>query len=1488
MTICRGRQRSDAQQLAAYLTSDPTAELGETSGVIATAFQEPTALARDMDARVRAAQAITELSTLAAGSKCRAELFHCSVNPNPKDPVWTPEQYRRAWEVFEKEHGLTGHAFVEVYHRDGEGRRHAHRAYAVVKDGKAAKLSWTRINNEKIGRLLEHEYGHAFVPGPNQPKVLKWLEKSDDPQHRACAEAMRAAGLLTGPEKDGADEWEREQAARVNVPVKDVEKAAGEAWAAAEGDGARFLAELEARGLGLAKGDKAPAVLVDAGTGIHPTIGRRVFAGLPKGHPARAATHQEQTKAIMAAVSGLPLPTVDQARAQLATAPRAASAPASAAPVAGAPSARTSRQIDAAVYDAWTKADSGPAFQAALRDAGLTLCRGSKPGHWVVIDPSQRVLRREDEHDLVRSLLSAGKAQGVKRKTAEVRPEVEARLNGLELPTVVQALGQDAAPRSGTPGPVVLPRKKAPATTDAAGIIATLTKGRTVFTEAALDRALQAVGDEGRRLALKAEILGRQGTVTLGVDKQGRGVFTTRTLAEAEARLLDCAAMQAASVDHAVKRDVVEKELRAYAADVNAKSGYELGDDQEGGIRHVTAGANLTLINGFAGTGKSTLMTGANRIWEAEGKTVTGMAISGVAAARLGESGIKSDTIAARLMAYDRAATADALRTTGWFDESSRKAVLDALDHWAKTAKPKDVAGIEKMRNEVDFADNITHLSRGTRKWLDKWCDRQAAQDLDGNTVVVVDEAGMVDVPTMARILAHAERRGAKVVLLGDDEQLQPIDPGAAFRILQQRVARAYELRNVVRQADTKDAAGNVVVSRAWQREATKNFAVGNAASAQSAVMAYAERGCVRVDLAGIGPQEDRYREAEAALGCALTDADRRRIDTVTDYAWGRLEAGTLWREIDRVSQETGAAPDAHPLYARFRAAQERRAAAAVAIRADLDGCRPWLARYDVDGQGLAADILHAEGTRRAEAQARSAAHARTLGITEIESDVSLAFDFRAGARDALLADWKADLDRDGPGVSSIILAYTRADVARLNHGARALMREAGHLRGEDVTVQTEIIDHDTGEVERGELAVAVGDRLMTLTNNRTLGVQNGTTGTVEAILRNADGETVITFVTDDDKRRVDLDTATFKALAHSYSSTIHRAQGVTVRRAYVLGHHAMDRHMAYVAWSRHKDDVRAYVGTGDGLTVEGLAAQLGKANSADAISDYADPRAVLRDPHGVMLDMRRTVYEASATVRDLGDRLDRAADQTLTTALRDGAPRVRDLGQRLDAAATRATETQPNQEAPRHVRPIRSRFDTAYQPRFGGFAAGEAAESLDRVPDLQSVPVAFDGDGTPLLLPGDEAHKLHEQEAGAADGLRRPVVRGRVTDDAQDNGRTSEDNATPLQDQTNAFTKKETADNTQPFGYTGDGAPKDGEGPTLRRFTDLHTAYRVMLADPRSTAADRQAMRAQLRTLARDLPDAAFADAPKDIRAAAVRFRRTTAARQTGPTVKQ
>jgi hypothetical protein len=135
------------------------------------------------------------------------------------------------------------------------------------------------------------------------------------------------------------------------------------------------------------------------------------------------------------------------------------------------------------------------------------------------------------------------------------------------------------------------------------------------------------------------------------------------------------------------------------------------------------------------------------------------------------------------------------------------------------------------------------------------------------------------------------------------------------------------------------------------------------------------------------------------------------------------------------------------------------------------------------------------------------------------------------------------------------MLAYTRDDVRRLNELARAVRQERGEL-GHTEKIETEL----------GIREFAVGDRLYFLRNEYSLGVKNGSLGSIEAL----DGG-MLQVRLDRTGVSVSVDSR-FWDLDHGYAATVYKAQGATVDRAYVLATRHFDRHSTYVALSRHRE----------------------------------------------------------------------------------------------------------------------------------------------------------------------------------------------------------------------------------------------------------------------------------------------------------------------------
>lgn len=317
-------------------------------------------------------------------------------------------------------------------------------------------------------------------------------------------------------------------------------------------------------------------------------------------------------------------------------------------------------------------------------------------------------------------------------------------------------------------------------------------------------------------------------------------------------------------------------------------------------------------------------------------------------------------------------------------------------------------------------------VSRTLSSWELRW--NEGLNQLDSKTVFVLDEAGMVSSRQMALFVEAVTRAGAKLVLIGDPEQLQPIEAGAAFRAVADRIGYA-ELETIYRQRQQ------------WMRDASLDLARGK-----------------------VGKAVDAYR-----------------------------------------------------------------------------------------------------------------ANGKVVGS-----------DLKAEAVDNLITAWDRDYD---PAKTSLILAHLRRDVRMLNQMARIKLIERGVL-GEGAMFKT----------ADGERNFAVGDQIVFLKNEGSLGVKNGMlakvveTGRGRIMAQVGDGEHA---------RQVLVEQRFYNNLDHGYATTIHKSQGATVDRVKVLASLSLDRHLTYVAMTRHREDLAVYYGRRSFAKNGGLIPILSRRNAKETTLDY-------------------------------------------------------------------------------------------------------------------------------------------------------------------------------------------------------------------------------------------------------------------------------------------
>ena len=454
-----------------------------------------------------------------------------------------------------------------------------------------------------------------------------------------------------------------------------------------------------------------------------------------------------------------------------------------------------------------------------------------------------------------------------------------------------------------------------------------LTHGQATFTHHDIARFLNTRTDGAEQFqAAYLKVTTSPELVGLGLDDQGRQRFTTREMFERERGMLADAERLSVRRGHGVSR----------GRQASVLSNNRLSDEQRQAFEHVTGAGDLKSLVGVAGSGKSTALSAMREAWEAEGLSVKGAALSGIAAENLQvASGIQARTLASYELAWN-----------------------------------------------------------------------SGRDPLTSRDVLVIDEAGMIGTRQLARVLEVAQTAQAKVVLVGDPEQLQAIEAGAPFR----GIAAAHgvaELAQVRRQRQE------------WQRAATGQLASG--------------------------------RTAEAL-----------------------------------------------------------------------------------------------------------AAYQNQHSIVAVEQ--------RGDARSALLARWARDAKAESDG-SQLVLAYTRDDVHALNTAVRTLRQQTGQL-GKGQVIAT----------AQGQKEFAVNDRIRFGRNEKTLGVKNGSLGTVERI----EGGVIQIKLDGPADTRVAVDTKFYQYLDHGYAATVHKAQGTTVDRTYVLATPHFDRHTTYVAMSRHREAATVFYAADD------------------------------------------------------------------------------------------------------------------------------------------------------------------------------------------------------------------------------------------------------------------------------------------------------------------
>jgi conjugative relaxase-like TrwC/TraI family protein len=326
--------------------------------------------------------------------------------------------------------------------------------------------------------------------------------------------------------------------------------------------------------------------------------------------------------------------------------------------------------------------------------------------------------------------------------------------------------------------------------------------------------------------------------VPLGT-RNGKSLWTTTEVLAVEQEFLQ-------SIDALSKRSfrpVASPAVEAAATRARGEgaSSYQLDEEQQEAVKYITQDRGaIKVVSGFAGAGKTDMLSAAKEALEKGGYRVIGTALAGVAARSLQEkTGIESATIRLRELQ-----------------------LYPDLTHTLKH-----------------------HAAQLLRAALGKRTYKLPRLKLDAKTVLVIDEAGMVGTRDFALLAKAVVDHGGSIVAIGDEKQLSSIERGGCFAHLVKTVP-GVRLDEIRRQVDEGD------------RRAVKALSAGEA---EEALRHYADKGQLYVGSAAGDVEEELISEWAKNGGCdrpnehrifAGTRADVDRFNKLCQ--WERVQAGLV------------------------------------------------------------------------------------------------------------------------------------------------------------------------------------------------------------------------------------------------------------------------------------------------------------------------------------------------------------------------------------------------------------------------------------------------------------------------------------------------------------------------------------------------------------------------------------------------------------------
>jgi ATP-dependent exoDNAse (exonuclease V) alpha subunit len=276
------------------------------------------------------------------------------------------------------------------------------------------------------------------------------------------------------------------------------------------------------------------------------------------------------------------------------------------------------------------------------------------------------------------------------------------------------------------------------------------------------DVVYEGFGVDMQRIAsmLTDKLLSDSGVAhEVGQNLNRQTIYTSTQYKQQEEALLgmaDSLNQRSSKVVSAVKVDAGIANLEGW---ISREKGldFKFSTEQTAAIHHLCSGSDIRVLNGKAGTGKTTLLKAVAQIYANEGYNVIGTSFQGKAVEIMEqEIGIPCRTL-------------DSLKHS-WASHQDKKALVESGRLWGNPY----LHAFSRMKD------------------LEK--NRFSSKD-----VILMDEANMIGGHLWEPFLKEASAQGAKVLIIQDPAQIKSRDPGDFGRLFAERYGFA-ETSNVVRQ----------------------------------------------------------------------------------------------------------------------------------------------------------------------------------------------------------------------------------------------------------------------------------------------------------------------------------------------------------------------------------------------------------------------------------------------------------------------------------------------------------------------------------------------------------------------------------------------------------------------------------------------------------------------------------------------------------------